>query len=916
MMRAFLTRAIAKIRNLRRSQSSDAELDREIALHVAMLEEEYERRGMSPEGAHRAARQTLGGVEQAKQAHRDQRVILWLEQMRQDLRHACRTFRRNPGFTLVAVATLAAGIGVNTTLFTAYDAVALKPLPIADPGRVVRLERWFTHGWIGDMQYGFSWPEYLYCREHQDAFSDMVATSWPVRVLARLPGDQAGAQLKALQGQMVSGNYFRSFGVEAGLGRTFGPDEDRAPGGDPVVVLSYSFWQRAFHGDPKTAGSVMRINGTAFSIIGVAPEEFTGTALLPQVPDFWAPVSMQSQLTPGEDWLHQPADYRFQILGRLRPEIGLKQAEAQTAALIRQFSATYITREPTRTVTLQHTAFFGNTEDPRFEAGVAALMLIVAMVLFAACANVANMLLARGAVRQREISLRLALGASRARVIRQLITESILLSLVGGVTGLALSVVASKLLRVELAQMLTTQLGSGFAFSLNLNPDVRVLVYALAISVVAGAAFGLSPALQFTKPELATSLHDESASFGHRLRRSHLRSLLICGQVAVSMLLLTCSGLLVRGLMQSQSADPGFDTRQVFLLLGDYGDNAATSVARFQRIVRGLEEVPETASIAYGGGPMMGTWTPPILVKKNGAVEGAERRRTLASYASQNYLRTLGIPLLRGRDFTEQESATGAHVAVISEAAARLFWPGEDPLGRHFQLDLHFTGKLTGFEVVGVAKDVRFTNLTRIDPAHVYLAPDPTTTYPILLNVGANQQAALAALWKAVSRLDGNLLPDLSLWNAETMLVHPQRTLARVMALFAAGLALLALSLAGVGIFGVMTYVVSQRTKEIGIQMALGAHSGDVLRSVALSGLKPVAAGMIFGLGCGAAASALLHSTLASPGTSDFLYGVQFYDPWTFAGISSFVVTVSLLASLVPAVRAVRVDPMVALRYE
>jgi macrolide transport system ATP-binding/permease protein len=526
------------------------------------------------------------------------------------------------------------------------------------------------------------------------------------------------------------------------------------------------------------------------------------------------------------------------------------------------------------------------------------------------------MLLARGVVRQREISLRLALGASRARVIRQLITESILLSLVGGLTGLAVSVVAGKLLRVEMARMLTTQLGSGFAFSVNLDPDVRVLAYALAISVIAGAAFGLSPALQFTKPELATSLRDESTSFGHLLWRSHLRSLLICGQVAVSMLLLTCSGLLVRGLMQSQSADPGFDTRQVFLLIGDYGDNAATSVARFQRMVKGLEEVPEVASVAYGGGPMMGTWTPPIRVKKNGAVEGAERRRTLASYASQNYLRTLDIPLLRGRDFTKQESATGAHVAVISEAGARLFWPGEDPLGRHFQLDLHFTGKLTDFEVVGVAKDVRFTNLTRIDPAHVYLAPDPTTTYPILLNVGANQQAALAAVWKAVSRLDGNLLPDLSLWNAETMLVHPQRTLARVMAMFAATLALLAVSLAGVGIYGVMTYVVSQRTKEIGIQMALGACSGDVLRSVAFSGLKPVAAGMIIGLGCGAAASALLHSTLASPGTSDFLYGVRFYDPWTFAGISSFLVTVSLLASLVPAVRAVRVDPMVALRYE
>ncbi len=915
-MRAFLMRTGAKMRNLWRSRHADQELEREIALHIALLEEEYERRGMSQEEARTAARRTLGGVEQAKQAHRDQRSVLWLEQTRQDLRHACRTFARTPGFTLLAVVTLAAGIGVNTTVFTAYDAVALKPLPVADPARVVRLERWFVHGWLGDMQYGFSWPEYLYCREHQNVFSDFVATSSPVRVLAQLPGSNPATQLKALQGQMVSGNYFKSFGVDVNPGRPFESDEDRAPGANPVIVISYPFWQRAFHGDPQIVGLLLKINGTEYSILGVAPQEFTGTTLLPQVPDFWAPISMQAQLVPGQDWLHQPANYHFQILGRLRPDVGLQRAEAETAALMHQFSTTYVTREPTRTVTLQHTAFFGNTEDPRFQAGVAALMLMVAMVLFVACANVANMLLARGAVRQREISVRLALGASRARVMRLLVTESVLLSLVGGVAGLALSVVASKLLRVAVAQILTAQLGSDFAFSLNLNPDMRVLAYALLLSVIAGVVFSLSPALQFTKPELATSLRDESTSFGHRLRRSRLRSLLIGGQVAISMLLLTCSGLLVRGLMQSQNADPGFNTRQVFLLLGDYGDNPATSVARFQRLVRRLEEMPEVANVGYGRGPMMGTWVPPMIVKKPQAVEGTERGRTLASYASQNYLRTLGIPLLRGRDFTKQESTTGAHLAVISEAGARLFWPAEDPLGKHFQLDLHFTGKLTDFEVIGVAKDVRFSNLTRIDPAHVYLAPDPTTTYPILLNVGANQQTALAAVWKVLSRLDPNLLPDLSLWNAETMLVHPQRTLARVMAMFAAGLALLAVSLAGVGIYGVMAYVVSQRTKAIGIQMALGARSGDVLRSVALWGLKPVAAGMIIGLGCGAAASAVLHSTLSFPGSSDFLYGVRFYDPWTFAGISCFVVAVSVVASMVPAVRAVSVDPMIALRYE
>lgn len=914
LMRAFLVRSRAKLRNLWRSRQADEELEREIAAHVALLEEEYDRRGMAHDEAHAAARRTLGGIEQAKQAHRDQRSIPWLEQTRQDVRLACRTFARNPGFTLTAVITLALGIGVNTTIFTAYDAVALKPLPVADPGRVVRLERWFVHGWLGDVQYGFSWPEYVYCREHQSDFTNLIATSWPLKALAVLPGDRANKQSTTLQGQLVSGNYFRSFGVGAVQGRTFGPEEDA--GASPVIVLSYAFWQREFHGDPRIIGALVKLNGAPFSVIGIAPQEFTGTQLLPQVPDFWAPASMQAQLVPGQKWLSEPSAYHFQILGRLRPGIGLQSGQAETAALIQQFSKTYITREPTRTVTLQHTAFFGNTEDPRFETGAAVLLLIVAMVLFVACANVANMLLARGAVRQREISIRLALGASRPRVIRQLVTESILLSLLGGVAGTLLSVGASKLLQVAVTQILTAQLGSDFTFSLKLSPDVRVVGYALALSVLAGVVFGLSPALQFSKAELATSIRDESTSFGHRLRRTHLRSVLIGGQVAVSMLLLTCSGLLVRGLMRSQNADPGFDTRQVFLLFGSYGDDQGRSVARFQRLVSRIEEVPEAASVAYGSGPAMGTWTLPMVIRRTGAVEGSEPGRTLASYASQNYLKTLGIPLLRGRDFSREESMTGAHVAVISEATARRFWPGEDPLGRHLQLDLHYNGKLTDFEIVGVAKDVRYSNLTRKDPTRVYLAPDPTITYPILLNVGANQQAAIPAVWNAVNRLDANLLPSLSLWNVETMLIHPQRTLARVMAIFATGLALLALALAGVGIYGVMAYVVSQRTQEIGIQMALGAQSGDVLRSVAFWGLKPVAAGMAIGLGCGAGASAWLHSTLISPGSADFLYGVRFYDPWTFAGISCFLLAVSILASLVPAVRAVRVNPIVALRYE
>jgi hypothetical protein len=318
----------------------------------------------------------------------------------------------------------------------------------------------------------------------------------------------------------------------------------------------------------------------------------------------------------------------------------------------------------------------------------------------------------------------------------------------------------------------------------------------------------------------------------------------------------------------------------------------------------------------YGRGPMMGTWTPPIQVKHRGAAEGVRHDRTLASYASDNYLGTLGMSLLRGRDFTRQEAATGAHVAVISEGAARRFWSGEDPPGKAFQLDMHFDGKLTEFEVIGLTSDVRFFSLTHVDPAHVYLATDPSMTYPILLNVPHDAHVVLGAVSRAVEDSDRSLLPSVSLRNKEAMLVRPQRTLSKDLAIFATGLALLALSLAGIGIYGVMAYVVSQRTQEIGVRMALGASSTHILKDVALRGLWPVIIELMIGLVCGVGVSTVLHSTLAFPGSIDFLYGVRFYDPWTFLGISCFLAAVSTLASLIPTLKAVRVDSVVALRYE
>ncbi len=911
-----LRRMFARLWNLFHNDRADAELAREVESHLTLLADDFERRGMPPSEARLAAKRAYGGVEQAKQAHRNERSLLWMEHTLQDLRHAVRALAHSPGFTIVAIATIALGVGVNTTLFTAYNAVALKPLPVADAGSVVRLRRTLTSRFIGENQYAFSYPEYVNLRNHQNAFQSVVAASWPVKVLVAATGGSGADRSMPAQAQLVSGNYFAALGINAALGRVFRADEDRVPGGNPVVVLSHAFWQRRYRGDPQVLGSVVRIDNTPFTIVGVAPREFTGTSLNPQVPDLWAPVSMQGQLVPGQDWLHKPTDFEFQVLSRLQPDIPAAQAEAQTDSLVRQFASTYVWHDRTLSVALEHTSFFGNTNDPRFRAGVGAVMVIFALVLLVACANVTNMLVARGAARQKEISVRLALGASRARVIRHLLTESMLLALAGGVAGLALAIAAGKLLWIALDQILVRQLGSDFVLSLNMNPDARVLTYALALSLATGFIFGLSPALQFTKPDLNTSLKDESTSFGRGVDRSRLRGLLICGQVAVSMLLLSSAGLLMRGLARSQAADPGFEARRVYLLRANFGDDPVKAAAAFHRLSDWLETVPEVANVSYGTAPMMGTWTPPISVKRPGAVEGTIQSRTLAGYASDKYLNTLGIDLLLGRNFTAQESSTGAHVAVVSASTARLFWPNEDPLGKHFQLDLRFDGKLTDYEIIGIVKDVRFANLTRVDPARVYLAADPAQIYPVFLSLRGDQQTALAGLWGRLRTFDSNLLASVSVWNVETMLLAPQRTLARALAWLAAILALLALSLAGIGIYGVMAYVVSQRTQEIGVRIALGATAGRVLQRIALEGLRPVLIGMVIGLAGGAGLSLLLHHTLAFPGSIDFLYGVSFYDPLTFLGITVFLIVVSLMASLAPALRAIRVDPMIALRYE
>jgi putative ABC transport system permease protein len=388
-----------------------------------------------------------------------------------------------------------------------------------------------------------------------------------------------------------------------------------------------------------------------------------------------------------------------------------------------------------------------------------------------------------------------------------------------------------------------------------------------------------------------------------------MRSVLVGSQVAISMLLLITTGLLLRGMVRSRVADPGFDTHSLYMLIADLGSDPGKAIERQRRLLERLATTPGVAAVATGAVPMTGTWTPPI-------VAGAERGRTLASTASETYLETVGIPLVRGRNFTKAETKRKAPVAVISETTARRFWPGRDPLGQRFQLDMNFRGKMAEFEVVGVVKDVRFANATRLDPAHVYVIAKPLEFENTLLRTRGDTQSALAAIRAAVEQSDRDLLPSLLLINIEGGPLLLQKLEVRLCTAFAGLLAGLALLLAGVGIYGVMAYLVSQRTREIGVRMALGAAAGDVVRGVVLGGLRPVGVGIAVGMAGAGALSAMLHSTLNLPGATDLLYGVSFYDPATFLGLAGFLMLVAALASVVPAWRAVRVDPVVALRYE
>ncbi len=894
----WISRLRLKLRSLFIRRTVEHELDEEMRFHLGKRIEENIATGMEYGDARTQALRDFGGMAQVKEECRDARGLNLVENLVKDIRFALRVMGRNPGFAITIVLTMALGIGVNTALFSVFNAVALRPLPVREPGHVVRMKRWFDAGGRNLDDYRFSYQEYRYIREHSDLFEGVVTASSATPVLL---------DSQKFLTELVSANYFEVLGIRPRLGRTFLPDEDRTPGGNPVIVLSHSSWMRRFNGDPTVIGKTLKSRDAVFTVIGVASEEFTGTILsAPVIPDFWAPVSMQAQLGSEREWLNSPNASELQILARLKPGTSMKAAQAQSSGLARQHASTLQGPWKTTSITVERPTLFGDMDDVSLAVAGAVLMVIVGLVLIVACANVANMVLAHGAGRQREIGIRLAIGASRSRIVRQLLTESIVLAFAGGFLGLALATWTTKILWKLITERFANTLLGGLTVSLNLNPDTRVFIYTFVISIAAGVLFGLLPAIQITNPELAGSLKDGGGLFGHRIRHSRTRRILITAQVTISVLFLIVSGLLMRGVMRSGGIELGYNTRDVYVIAADFGKDAQR-VERVQRVSEAIQSLPEVKALVRGHAPLFGTWTTAVSI--DGRTD-----RTLASYASDRYFEALGIGIVRGRPFSAQEAREGAPVAIVSESTARYFWPGQDPLLKRFKVDL---GKaMQEYEVVGIARDVRFANPTRIDPAHIFLATRSSDSNALILRTQGNRDRALTAVRGAMESVDGNLSASLEFHNLEQGPLTIHKLFSRGSAVFTGTLALLALSFASIGIYGVMAHLIGQRTKEIGIRMALGATSRNVLRNVVFEGLSPVLLGIGLGFTGSLILSWLLHKRLVFPESSDLLYGAPFYDPVAFIGLSAFVTLVAVLASWTPARRAIRVDPVIALRHD
>jgi predicted permease len=891
MVMSLLRSVAGGLRSLFRKAQVCQELDEELDGFLEMAAEEKMKQGMSRKDALRAVRLERGSLEVAKEvvwsAHWESVVdTLW-----QDFRFALRMLRKSPGFAAASILTLALGIGINTAIFSLLNAL-IRPLNVPEPDRLVRV----FSGRFGT-SYEMSYPNYVDLRGSAQSFSELAVYSFPQPMSLGVT-HSGEATSERVWGIVASGNYFQTLGVSAALGRTFAPDEDRTPDSRPVVVISHRLWRERFNGDPNIVGLTVKLNGYPFEVIGVAPDRMLRGGLLLSN-DLWLPMMMEGEAMPGQSFKLTSRNETFlNVIGRLRPSVSLTQSRAEAKTLAdrmerghpkenHQFGLSVLTEREGRTPFLPGLERFGWI-----------LLAIVGLVLLIACANVAGLVLLRALGRRRELGIRMSLGAGRWRLVRQLITEGMILSSCGGLFGLGIAAFAIRTL-LKFAPPVPLEI------SLDPSLDHRVLMFTLGASLATGILFSTLPAFRSTKLDVTRMLKAGDASLGESRTRMMGRDALVVGQIAVSLLLLIMGGLFVRSLEKAQQINSGFDPTNRLLASADtflarYSDEQSRAFdARLLEEVGSTPGVIDVSSTAFA--PLSGGYLGDghVYIEGETPVPDYDRPKVFYDRVGASFFRTMGTPLLAGRDFTDRDVNGSSQVVVVNQTFADTFWPGQNPIGKRLKLN---SSDSPWIEVVGLVPTGKYLSFGEAPQRHIFLAGHSSG---LVIHTASDPHQYMQAIRAAVQRLD----PNLAVASVETMNEHlgfafyPARMSAFLLGLFS----MLGLSLAMLGLYGLLAFVVRQRTHEVGIRIALGARKHDVLSVVMRQGILLVALGMTLGLSAAYAASRVV---------AGLLYGIGGRDFFTFTEASFLLAFVALLAMYIPASRAARVDPMIALRYE
>lgn len=876
----------------------EEELHEELQFHIDHKIEEGIANGLTPAEARLAALRAMDGLEQRKEEARDARGVHWLTDFVDDIRFATRSLRRTPGLTALVVMTLALGMGLTTTPFSMLDALIFRPYPVPDPSRVVSLVSTSRESAFDT----FSHAEYRDIRDHTTSYDGVIASApmQPVGFSA-----EAGVTPRVRGGMLVSGNYFRVLGVEPDLGRGFQDDEDRVPGRDAVMVLGPDFWKNEFASDPRVIGTTVRLNGNPFTVIGVAPKTFTGLSIFGG-PDFYVPLAMQPMLSPSpqERFFEDRGDRGLFVKARLEEGTSLAQARNELEVIARNFETEYPDQNRGRGA-LVRTQFEMRTrgDDVNWKFGVIFSILALA-VLLVACTNVAGLLLSRAQTRTREIAIRLSMGAGRFRLIRLLLTESLLLSLAGGLGGI---VVGYAGLHFIGSFQIPTELPVVIPFRM----DTRILLASLAVSVLSAVFCGLAPALQSTRTDLVTALKSTDADASGRAKLRG-RNALVVAQVSMSLMLLTAAFLMARSFKDSVAVGPGFQIDHLLMARFNPGlvqYDAAQTQRFYTLLAERVRQVPGVRHAALTQNPPLSLESFSQLAFVPDGFDLPPNRDNLTSpmdRVDDGFFDTMGIRV-RGRGFLPSDGEGAPRVAVVNEQFAKHYWPDGDAVGKRIRLNRR-DGEAV--EIVGVARNIKYLSPSKrevpMDFVYVPLAQDPASRMVLMLRTGGDPLQWVTALKDAVRAIDPNL-PISGIRTYEDLYRYHAVEGPGIAIQLVGTLGMVGLLLASAGLYGLMAYNVNRRTREIGIRMAIGASKRDVVRLVMGKGFALVGTGTLIGLAMGFGVERLMNSMVFNAGRVDTL---------VYLAVVPAMLLVTMLATYIPARRASRIAPTLALRCE